>query len=68
MLYSEIVANGWVLPRKQKYTVKDVDLVQADSLFGRFGPNTLSARQSAFIVKCSAVYWNTDYSQAVATI
>ena len=68
MLYSEVVANGWVLPKKQKYTTKDVDSVQTDSLFGRFGKSTLSPKQSAFIVKCSAAYWDTGYSQAVATI
>ena len=68
MLYSEVVANGWVLPKKQKYTAKDADSVQTDSLFGRFGKHTLSTKQSAFIVKCSAAYWETDYSQAVAAI
>jgi len=68
MLYSEVVANGWVLPKKKKYTAKDINSVHTDSLFGRFGKSTLSIQQSAFIVKCSAAYWDSEHSQAVAAI
>ena len=65
MIYSEVVNKGWILPKKRKYTMRDVNKVILDSLLGKYG-NTLSVRQSLFIVKCSAIYHDTDYSNAIA--
>ena len=64
MLYSDVVQRGLILPRKNKYTKRDVDKVILDSLFK--GGQTLSKKQAAFIVKCSAIHWGTEYSKAVA--
>ena len=63
MTYSDVVNRGLILPKKQKYTKRDVDRVLFDGLFSGC---TLSPKQSAFIVKCSAIYWGTDYSKTVA--
>lgn len=62
MVYSDVVNRGWILPRKEKYTKRDADKIVLDSLFGKYGPRTIDARLAHFIVKCSAVYHGTDWS------
>ena len=68
MIYSEVVNNGWVLPKKAKYTLHDINKLMTDSLFGKYGKRTLTKKTASFIVKCSALYWCTDYTKAVSNI
>lgn len=63
MVYSDVVRQGFILPRKDKYTVADVNRVMVDSLFNPSG--TLSRNEAVFIVKCSAIFHDTDCSKAV---
>ena len=66
MLYGDIIRLGLVLPKKEKYTMRDVQAVQVQSLFQPVEGSTLTLKQSAFIVKWSAIYHDTEYSRAVA--
>ena len=63
MVYSDVVRAGLILPRKEKYTMKDVHRVLINSLFET---KTLSENEAAFIVRCSAIYHGTEYSRNVA--
>lgn len=65
MVYSEVVANGMILPKKNKYTLRDVTNVMEDSLFN--STKTLTYTEAVFIVKCSAMYHDTSYSNNVKT-
>lgn len=67
MVYSDVVARGLILPRKEKYTKADVDAVMVGSLFSG-ERQTFSEREAAFIVKSSAIFHDTDYSESVAQI
>lgn len=62
MLYSEVVSSK-LLPKKEKYTKRDVDRVILNSLFN--GPKTYSTRQAKFIVVCSSIYHETKCSEYV---
>lgn len=64
MKYSDAVNQGLILPKKAKYTMRDVDSIVINSLFAKHG--TISKRTAVFIVKCSAAYHNTDYSNSVS--
>lgn len=66
MIYSQVVSQRLILPRKRKYTMADVDSVMAGSLFRQTG--TYSRNEAAFIVKCSAIFHGTDYSKAVGAV
>lgn len=66
MVYSDVVRRRLILPHKSKYTVADVDSVMVGSLFNPAG--TLSRKEAAFIVKCSAIFHGTDYSKAVGAV
>ena len=62
MTYSEVVKAGLILAKKDKYTMHDVYKVQTESLFSG---KTLSLQEAVFIVKCSAMFYDTDYSASV---
>lgn len=62
MTYSDVVKAGLILAKKAKYTMADVHSVQTQSLFSS---KTLSLQESVFVVKCSAMFHDTDYSEAV---
>ncbi len=64
-VYSDIVASGLILPKKAKYTMVDVKKVILASLFKPVDGKTLTEREAIFIVKCSAVYHNTDYADSL---
>ncbi len=64
-VYSDVVNNGLILPRKAKYTVRDCVSVMINSLF--YGLGTFTHKQASFIVKCSAAYHGTEYSKRVST-
>jgi hypothetical protein len=65
-LYSKVQAIGF-LPKKAKYTMRDVNTLMVESLFNDT-PNTLLPYMAAFVVKCSAIHHNTDWSKAVGQI
>lgn len=67
MVYSDVIARGLILPRKEKYTRADVDAVMVGSLFSG-ERQTFSEREAAFIVKSSAIFHETEYSETVAQI
>lgn len=53
MVYSDVVKNGLILPRKEKYTKSDYKkLVKTGYL----------AKEARFICICSAIYHNSIYS------
>lgn len=62
MRYSEVIASGLIRPKKRRYTSKDVDAAQVDSLFNPHEGRTLTRREAVFVVKCSAIFHETDYS------
>jgi hypothetical protein len=64
--YSDVVARGLILPKKAKYTKRDVDAVLLDSLFA--GPRTLTIQEARFVVRCSAVHHDAEYSPACHSI
>jgi hypothetical protein len=54
MVYSDIVKNDLILPRKEKYTIKDFEkLVKAGT----------EPKQARFICICSAIFHDTKYSK-----
>lgn len=66
MVYSDVVNAGLILPKKNKYTIQDVYNTQAKSLFEPVDGSTLTLRQAAWIVKCSAIFHDTEYSKSVS--
>ena len=65
MVYTQVVNSDLILPVKQKYTMRDVNKLVNDSLFHPVNGRTLTEHDAIFIVKCSAIYHNTDYSNAI---
>jgi hypothetical protein len=65
MVYSDVVAQGLILPRKDKYTMRDVNDLMVSSLFKNKGA-TMEESTARFIVKCSAIYHDVNYSDTVA--
>lgn len=65
-VYAEVEAVGF-LPKKQKYTMHDVNSLMIDNLFNDT-PNTLLPYMAAFVVKCSAIHHGTSYSKAVGSV
>lgn len=56
MVYKDIVNNGWIQPRKEKYTMRDFKKL----LKAGFPP--LTAR---FILVCSAAHYYTTCSNVI---
>ena len=65
-VYSDVEKIGF-LPKKSKYTMRDVNNLMVNSLF-LDTERTLDKTQAAFVVKCSAVFHKTSYSNAVASV
>ena len=65
MVYTQVINSNLVLPVKEKYTMRDVNKLVADSLFHPVEGRTLTEQEAVFIVKCSAIYHNTDYSESI---
>ena len=65
-VYSDVEAVGF-LPKKNKYTMRDVNNLLVNSLFIDTD-RTLDPTRAAFVVKCSAVYHKTTYSKAVGNV
>lgn len=68
VIYSEVVDSGLILPRKNKYTMRDAWRVVQQSLFSPYNGRTLTLQQAAFVCKCSAVCHDTDYSKRVGSV
>jgi hypothetical protein len=62
-LYSQIVAAGLILPKKSRYTLRDVKGVMINSLFKN--KETITFNEAVAIVKCSAIFHDTDWSNGV---
>lgn len=62
-VYSDYVKAGLILPKKQKYTKRDCDAVLVNSLFK--AGQTLTPLQARAVVRCSAHFHETDYSEGV---
>lgn len=54
MVYSDIVKNGLILPKKEKYTIKD---------FNNLVNSGTEPKQARFICVCSAIFHSTEYSK-----
>ena len=65
MVYSDVVSGGLILDRKEKYTMRDVHTLIGASLFKPYKGKTLTLEEAIFIVKCSAVFHKTDYTQSL---
>jgi hypothetical protein len=63
MIYSQVIASGLIRPKKARYTRKDVDAAQVDTLFSPHQGRTLTRREAVFVVKCSAIFHETDYAK-----
>ena len=50
-VYSDVVNTGLILPKKQKYTIRDFRKLLTE------GWNQVDAR---WIILCSAAYWNAE--------
>ena len=68
MNYSEVITNGLhkILPRRGKYTKRDINAVINHSLFSPYKGYTFTDREAAFIVKATATFHDTDWSKTVA--
>lgn len=64
-VYSDVEKIGF-LPKKEKYTMKDVNKLIVESLFCQGG--TLLPHVAAFVVKCSAIHHGASYSKTVANV
>lgn len=61
MVYSEVIKNNWhlLLPKKKRYTKADVKNVMKKD-------NTLSEKIARFIVVCTAIFHDAEYSNWIA--
>ena len=67
MRYSDVIINKAIfMERKEKYTMRDVSKLIINSLFMPYQGRTLTTQEAKFICRCWAVYYDTDYSKAVA--
>jgi hypothetical protein len=63
MKYSEFIKSDLILPKKDLYTMRDVNNLLIDSLFKG---KTLSPLEAIVIIQMSASYWDTDWSKSVS--
>ena len=66
MKYSQVIAAGLIRPKKARYTKRDVEATQVDSLFKPYQGRTLTDSEAVFVVKCSAIFHETDYSKSLS--
>jgi hypothetical protein len=70
MVYGEVLKNEWhmILPKKAKYTKRDIDRVYMESLLDSTlnSGHTFTEQQARFIVICTAIFHDAEYSKAVA--
>jgi hypothetical protein len=69
MVYSDVIKNNLhlLLPKKAKYTKRDVDAIAIESFFDSKlnAGNTFSEKQAIFIVKCIAIFHNAECSNFI---
>ena len=56
MVYSDVVAKGLILSKKNKYTLQDVNKVMIESLVKPLDGKTIDFDLACFIVKCSEYF------------
>jgi hypothetical protein len=64
MVYSDVINNKWheILPKKSKYTKRDVDKVYIDLFLNGKQPNE---KECIFITLCTAIYHNAECSDYI---
>ena len=65
MVYSDVISAGLILGKKEIYTMRDVNKVLINSLFNFKIGRTLDLEESIFVVKCSALYHGTCWSESL---
>jgi len=69
MLYSDVINNGWhkILPKKDKYTKKDMNRVWVASLMDPSLNNgkTFDAKTARWIVICTAAFYDANVSRYI---
>jgi hypothetical protein len=65
MTYGDVVRNGWILPKKEMYTMYDVNSTMLRSLFHPVLGRTLTELEAIFVVVCSAVHHDTKWSNRI---
>ena len=72
MTYGTVLENKWheLLPKKNKYTKRDLNKIVLESLFdGKLNNGkTFTDNQARFIVVCTAIYHNVEYSRVLDNI
>ncbi len=70
MIYSDVINNNWhnLLPKKKKYTKRDLDKLYIESLFDKTlnNGNTFTENQARFIIVCTAIYHDAEYSKTLS--
>ena len=67
MVYSEVINNAdFFLPKKEKFTMREVNALIINSLFTPYKKRILTEQEAKFICRCWAIHYETEYSKAVA--
>ena len=64
-VYGDVIANNLIQNKKKKYTMADVYNVVNNSLFNPVNGQSIDIETAIFIVKCSAVFHNTEYADSL---
>ena len=67
MIYSDVLKAELILPHKKIYSMRDVKNVITKSLFMPFDGHTIDLETACFIVKCSACFHKTNYTDSINT-
>lgn len=65
MVYSEVVAAGLILAKKDKYTMRDVYTAMGASLFKPYKGRTITLDEAKFVAKASAVFHGTEHAETL---
>ena len=71
MTYADVLKNNWhkILPKKKKYTKRDLDKVWIESFFDKnLAGKTFSENEARFITVCTAIYHNAEHSKPLGKI
>ena len=68
MNYSDVINQELhkILPKREKYTKRDIGAVIHHSLFNPYKGRTFTEREAVFIVKATAAYYDTDWSDTIS--
>jgi hypothetical protein len=69
MIYSDVINNNWhlILPKKDRYTKKDIDAVMTESFLNINLNNgkMFDEKTARWIVVCTAAFYDTSFSRYV---